>query len=161
MVPCSFSPTIAKTYYTQYHKWKRHIFYSHLNCQIPPSSPQWNWSCHALYAVSFPAFASMVTASYYYHTYAVSVIGTLLAAPIDNIYRISIFLTVVPQSLYANLFLILAQTLKLGSIVGTLQSSSAPPSTISQESVCSTTTFHNPYFRTTGLEVVTKSPNKE
>ena len=29
---------------------------------------QRNWSCHALYAVSFPTFAAMVTASYYYHT---------------------------------------------------------------------------------------------
>ena len=106
MVPCSFFPTIAKTYYTQYHKWKRHIFHSHFNCQIPPSSPQWNWSCHAFYTVSFSAFASMVTASYYYHTYAVSVIGTLPAAPVDNIYRISIFLTVVPQSLHTNLILI-------------------------------------------------------
>ena len=34
------------------------------------SSAVWNWSYHALYAVSFPAFAAMVAASYYYHAYA-------------------------------------------------------------------------------------------
>ena len=39
MVPCSLPPTIAKTHYTQYCKWKRHISHSHFNCQIPPSSP--------------------------------------------------------------------------------------------------------------------------
>ena len=111
MVPCSFSPTIAKTHYTQYHQWKHYIFHSHFNCQIPPGSPQWNWSCYVLYAVSFPAFAAMVTASYYYHTYAGSVIRTLPAAPVDNIYRISIFSwTVLSQSLHANLLFLIFGT---------------------------------------------------
>ena len=86
---------------------------------------QWNWSYHALYAVSFPAFAAMVTASYYYHTCAGSVIRALPVASVDNIYIIYYyfiylppiisknsktlpdihhsFLTVVPQSLHANL----------------------------------------------------------
>ena len=36
MVPCSLSPTIAETHYTQCRKWKCHI--SHLNCQISPDS---------------------------------------------------------------------------------------------------------------------------
>ena len=66
---------------------------------------QWNWSCNSLYIVRFPAFAAVVTAFYYYHTYAGSVI-TLSAATVDNIYRISIIsLTVLPQSLHANLSL--------------------------------------------------------
>ena len=109
-VPCSFSPTIAKTHYTQYHQWKHYISHSHLNCQIPPGSPQWNWFCHVLYAVSFPAFAAMVTASYYYHTYAGSVIRTFPATPVDNIYRIFIFLAVLSQSLHANLLFLIFDT---------------------------------------------------
>ena len=69
---------------------------------------QWNRSYHALYAMSFLTFA----ASYYYHTYPALVIGTLSAAPVDNIYKISIisFLTVLPQGLHANLFLALVYT---------------------------------------------------
>ena len=147
---------------------------------------QWNWSYHALYAVSFPAFAAMVTTSYYYHTCAGSIIRTLPPVSVDNIYIIyyyfiiclfichqlyrktikhywisSIsFLTVLPQSLHANLssalvytfyFRALVQTLRCGPSVGTLQSSFAPPSTISQERVRSTTTFHDSHFGTTGL----------
>ena len=111
----------------------------------------------------FSAFADMVTASYYCHTYAGLVIRTLPAAPVDNIYWIFIFsLTVLPQSLYANLlFSIFGPDLEIWPTVGTLLSSSAAPSKISLEKVHSTTTFHDPCFRTTGLEAVTKSQNKK
>ena len=113
----------------------------------------------------------MVTASNYYHTYAWSVIGTLSAAPVDTIDRISIifFLTVLPKSLYANLCLTLiyclyfrplVHTLRCGPTVGALRSSFAPLSSTPQERVCSTTTFTTHTLRITGLEAVTKSPNK-
>ena len=86
------------------------------------------------------------------------VIRTLPAVPVDSIHRISIisFFTVQPQSLYANLSSALVytfyfrpwiQTVRCGSTVGTLQSSSAPSSSIPQKRVQSTTTFHNPHFK--------------
>ena len=163
MVPCSFYPTIAKTHYTQYHQWKHYISHSHFNCQIPPSSIQWNWSCHVLYAVSFAAFAAMVTASCYYHTYAGSVIRTLRATPVGNIYKISIFsFTVLSQGLHANLlFLIFGPNLEVWPYSWNSAKFLARLSTISQERVHSTTIFHAPRCRTFGLEAVTKSQNKE
>ena len=114
----------------------------------------------------------MVTASWYYHTYAGSVIRTLPAATVGNIYRISIisFLAVVPQILHANLslavvyafyFRSLVQSLRYGPTVWALQSSYVSPSTISQERVRSTPTFHDPQLRTAGLEAVAKTQNKE
>ena len=117
MVRSLFS-TIAETHYTQYHKWKRHISHSHLNCQIPPGSPLKLVLQHP-YAVSFPAFAAMVTAFCYYHTNAGSVIITLPAVLVDNIYRIG--------SSLRFLFLTFGPDLRCGPTVGTLQSSSTPP----------------------------------
>ena len=116
MVPCSLSPTIAKTHYTQNHKWKRHISHSHLNCQAPPGSPVelvlplplcCELSCFCCNDYSLLLLS--------YLTYAGSVIRTLPAALVDSIYRISIisFLTVLPQSLHANLSLALVYTFRV------------------------------------------------
>ena len=101
----------------------------------------------------------MVTDSYYYHRYAglSSVLRTLPAASLDNIQDFHhLYLTLLPQSLYANLalapvytfyFRSFVPTLRCGPTVGILQSFSAPPSRIPQERVCSTTTFHDPHFK--------------
>ena len=169
MVPCSLFPIIAKSHYTQYHKWKRHISHFYLNCQIPPGFPV---------ELVLPRSLLFELSYFCCHGYSFLLLSylckirTLPAAPVDNIYRISTisFLTVLPQSLHSNLslalvygfyFRSLVQTLRFGPTVGTLQSSSVPPSTISQERVCSTPTFNYPQLRTTGLEAVTKLQNKE
>ena len=100
----------------------------------------------------------LVTASYYHHTYAGSVIRTLPAVPVDTTHKISIlyFFTSSLSCLYANLssapgypfyFQPLIQKVRCGPTVGTLPSSYAPPSSIPQERVRSTTTFHNPQFK--------------
>ena len=174
MVPCSLSLTIVKTHYIQYHKWKRLISYSHLNCQIPSGSPVElvlpRPLCCELSYFRCRGYSLLLLS---YFTYAGSVITTLPAALVDNIYRISIisFMTVLPQSLHANLSLALVYTLLFSilwyrpwGVALLLGLCKVPPllqSTISQERVRSTTIFHHPDFRTTGLDAVTKSPNKE
>ena len=114
-------------------------FHSHLNCQIPPGSPVelvlprplcCKLSCFCCHGYSLLLLS--------YLTYSGSVIRTLPAALVDNIYRIFMisFLTVLPQSLHANLSLTLStlsvfdlviQTLRGCPAIETLQSSFAPP----------------------------------
>ena len=95
------------------------------------------------------------------------VIRTLPAVPVDNIYRISIIFhfTVLPQSLYANLYLALVYTfyfwplvqiVRYGPIVRTLL---PHPASLKKESVAPPSSSTHT-FKTTELETVTKSQNK-
>ena len=108
-------------------------------------------------------FAAMVTASYYYHTYAGSVSRTLPAASVHNIYRISMFcLTVLSQSLHANLlFLIFGPDLEVWpNCWNSAKFLRSPIHHLSKKSP-QHHHFLLPRCRTSGLEAIMKSKNKE
>ena len=96
---------IAKTRYTQYHKWRRHIYtYSfHLNCPVRTVSPE-KLVFHAPVSFELSSFAFIVKGSYYCRKSAVR--KTLSAAPVDTFYRALTVscLTISPLSLYAIAF---------------------------------------------------------
>ena len=83
--PLSLFLAIAKTRYTQYHKWRRYIstYPSHLNCPVRTVSPQ-KLVFHAPVSFELSSFAFTVKASYYCRKSAVW--KTLSAAPVDTFY---------------------------------------------------------------------------
>ena len=87
-----------------------------------PKSLRRNCSFLALFAVSFPVFAAMVTVFFYLHIFTGSVgRRILLVVPVDTLYRTSIISssTVLPLSLFINLSLApLSQFLTYGPDLG-------------------------------------------
>ena len=100
-------PVIAKLRYLQYHNWRHHISHSYLNYHAP-KSPRRNCSFLALFAVSFPVFAAMVTVFVYLHIFTGSNgRRILLVVPVDTLNRTSIISssTVLPLNLFVNISL--------------------------------------------------------
>ena len=136
-IPYPLPTVVVKIRYFQHNNWRRHISHSYLKYQSPKSLRK-NCSFLALFAVSFPIFAAMATVFFYLHIFTGSVRRrTLLAVPVDTLYRTSIISssTVLPLNPFVNLslaslslFLTNGQTLWCVLTVGSPRSSSVPPS---------------------------------
>ena len=106
-IPCPLHPVVAKVRYSQYHNWKRHISYCHLNFQVPKVSSEELLLSRPI-RCELSAFAAMATIFFYPHIFTGSVgRRILLVVPVDTLYRTSIisYSTVQPLNPFVNLSL--------------------------------------------------------